>query len=203
LKLSAVAAALGLFATLWSTMIGKTLPELLKSDEREVVKFRNRVDEACSAAAQNLVIDRGAVTITDPPITLLNSPTSPRIITLTPSRRKWARRTRFARRTTASFAALQPPAQLDPDYRDFVAGWKRLTLAMDHTSPTVRRVHVPPSRPLPGPGGKPFILDPILLPFIVPRKFVVRTPSIQRATDGIRAASIPLGLEQCAGAMRR
>jgi hypothetical protein len=180
LRLPAVAAALGLFATLWSTMVGKTVPELLKSDEREIASFRDRVNAGCVHAARDFGFF-GTIPVTGSKYRIL--------LTLDRGTRTLLVRTRRGPefpsaeqlpRLTASFAVLQPPAQLASNYREFVAGWKALTLAVDRATST-------PIRPAVGSGFS----------FPDPRDYQRRTRPIRQATDRIRAASIPLGLDQC------
>jgi hypothetical protein len=200
LRLSAVAAALGLFATLWSTMVGKTVPELLRSDEREVAKFHDRVDAACHVAASNLQIHRGAVI---PPlereITMSTTRGRRTLLKLTFSPRPLARENQFARRVTASFAALKPPAQLAPDYREFVASWKTLTLAMDRAKSESGQFQII------SPTKNAYIIlkrDLLLDNPSIRHAIVLDTPPIRHAINRIRVASIPLGLEECARSMR-
>jgi hypothetical protein len=48
-------ATLGLFATLWATLIGRTVPDLLRADP--VDSFRSRVDGVCKKDTDNIVHD--------------------------------------------------------------------------------------------------------------------------------------------------
>jgi hypothetical protein len=51
----AIGATLGLFATLWATLIGRTVPDLFRPDP--VNSFRSRVNEVCRKDTDNIARD--------------------------------------------------------------------------------------------------------------------------------------------------
>ncbi len=126
LRLSAVAAALGLFAALWGTMVGKTVPELLRSNEREVAKFRSHVDavrldaswDLTDLAATRIAGSQSRVFFSVPQGELATTMPFPEL-EITP--RSWSDPTKAPKQLTALFGGLQPPTQLAADYREFVA----------------------------------------------------------------------------------
>src|SRR4051812_7110512 len=46
-SLSVVAAVLGVIATLWATLVGKTVPDLVRDKDAAVTEFRAEVDAVC------------------------------------------------------------------------------------------------------------------------------------------------------------
>jgi hypothetical protein len=50
--LSRVGAVLALLATLWATLIGRTIPDLLRSNQPPLVEFRTAAQHACSRLPQ-------------------------------------------------------------------------------------------------------------------------------------------------------
>jgi hypothetical protein len=57
---AAVGAVLGVVATLWATLIGQTIPELLADDDAALNGFRSDVDAICASAEDRLGSNRSA-----------------------------------------------------------------------------------------------------------------------------------------------
>lgn len=64
-----VATTLAVLATVWSTFIGKTIPDLLRNDPAESVLYQRKVDAACAPLPQSVVFMAGPPTgqSQDPP----------------------------------------------------------------------------------------------------------------------------------------
>jgi hypothetical protein len=108
--LPAIATALGLFATLWATLWGQTLPEMLRGDATK--RFRGEMGSACAAAHADLRRPRYVPDLawrggSDPPET-------------------FGRLKAVVRLHLPQFVALAPPDQFAHDYNQFMTGWRHI-----------------------------------------------------------------------------
>jgi hypothetical protein len=103
--LPAIATALGLFATLWATLLGQTVPQLLRGDD--ATAFRSDVASVCSDALRDLDAWEPA-----PGAGLPN----------TFGRVQW-----LTRSVLPQFLAVAAPAQYKSDYARAVSGWRTMS----------------------------------------------------------------------------
>lgn len=61
--------ALALLATLWSALIGRTIPDLLQSHKSPVVEFRDAAEHICSRLPQADSTETGVLGSPQPPLT--------------------------------------------------------------------------------------------------------------------------------------
>jgi hypothetical protein len=108
ISLSAVAAALGLAATLWATLVGRTLPDIVRNPGHELAVFRTAADGECVAGIP-------ATAPTVPPV------------------KRSGEAVAAASRTgdrLVHFASVQPPDQYTDDYRVLVDAWRDVALGL-------------------------------------------------------------------------
>lgn len=187
IRLSTLAAVLGLFATLWSTLIGQTVVDLLKSDQHEVHVFRQHIQAECKLAFSRLTfVDIGVSGLRGARFVLaLKSPRN--FVVPIGIIKKNRHRDVIARNATAAFAELGPPSQLASNYQSFITGWQNLTVAIAHA---VNRPIMDPHATVNSAGGMLFSKPTF-------RGLRQRFRPIRRALDEIDTASIPLGVAKC------
>jgi hypothetical protein len=119
---SRVGATLGLLATLWATLVGKTLPELLASSKPPITRFHQAANRSCSRLPQSN---------TSPDPTLIAGPrvnSTTRVLT---SHDVFALGEQFLGKvadpasdvTRDLFAIESPPLQYASEYRLFEQDW--------------------------------------------------------------------------------
>lgn len=120
--LPVVAATLGLAATLWATLTGQTIPELIRDEKAELNAFRLEVVRVCdkhaaafSARLDTLNRNRG----------LSEHQHLVRIV------REWRD---TADRTIASLAEIDAPDQFTEEYSAYEMSWRRLEEALGAVS---------------------------------------------------------------------
>jgi hypothetical protein len=107
-------ALLGVAATLWATLVGQTVPQLLTDENATLVRFRGKVDEQCPQQAQ---------------------PTIPGLLLQTNgglSARRYVHRDELMHEeaalsaVVANLAALDPPHQYQDEYAAFQKAWVQI-----------------------------------------------------------------------------
>jgi hypothetical protein len=108
ISLSAVAAALGLAATLWATLVGRTLPDIVRNEGHQLAVFRTAADREC---VQGI----------------------PRTTAVLPSVKRSREAIAAADRVgdrLVHFASVRPPEQYAGDYRALVDAWRDVALGL-------------------------------------------------------------------------
>ena len=114
ISLSAVAAALGLAATLWATLVGRTLPEIVRNEGHQLAVFRTAADREC---VQGI----------------------PRTTAVLPSVKRSREAIAAADRVgdrLVHFASVRPPEQYAGDYRALVDAWRDVALVLRGAAPS-------------------------------------------------------------------
>lgn len=107
-RLPGIATALGLFATLWATLWGQTIPDMLRGDEVE--RFRGEMGRACAATRADLRRPHYA-----PDLAWRGGSAPPET---------FGRLKAVVRLHLPQFVAMAAPDQFEPDYNRFLSGWR-------------------------------------------------------------------------------
>jgi hypothetical protein len=118
---SGAGAVLGLSATLWATLVGETIPQIISSSRSPIESFRHSVGSACRKLPPSVtsIAELSQTKLPSDGRPRLYSGTTASVIAAGANAKLYTAVDEVAR----ALLTIQPPAALVPEFRRFQGGW--------------------------------------------------------------------------------